>query len=99
MKRLGLVLLGLTCTASIGFASTVRSPVALPSKSCCETCTVARFIPPLVPAVPASMITAALLMEAGLLIAGVLGFVGVRRLRPGAILEPGRGGHSKPVEI
>ncbi len=88
MKALGFALLGLLCAASIAVAATARRPVMLPSKACCETCTVARFVPPLVPAVPASMVLGALIMQASLLGVAALGMVLVRRLRPATALVP-----------
>jgi len=88
MKAVGLTVLGLLCAASIAVAATARRPVALPSKSCCETCTVARFVPTAVPPVPASMITGALLIEMSLLATAALAVVLVRRPRPEIALEP-----------
>jgi len=82
MKAFSLAFLGLVCAGSVAFASSVAHPVALPSKACCETCTVARWAPPIVPPVPASMIWSALFLEAGLLAAAVLGLSLVARPRP-----------------
>jgi len=94
MKALGHALLGLLCAASVAFASSVRRPVALPSKACCETCTVARYVPPMVPPVPTSMVWSALFLEMSVLAAAALGLAFVARLRPSA--EPSLR-HAKPT--
>jgi len=90
MKAFGLVFLGLLCAATVAFASSVTRPVALPSKACCETCTVARYVPPIVPPVPASMLWSALFLETSVLAAAAFGLAFARRLRPSADLAPHR---------
>ncbi len=89
MKIVGAVLLACTASAAVAVAATARAPVALPSKACCDTCTVARYRPPAVPVVEATMVTGALLLEAGLAALG-LGIVAAARSRrrPAAVTEP-----------
>jgi hypothetical protein len=83
MKLIGFALLSLAATASASVAASVRRPVALPSKACCENCTVARYRPAGVPVVETTMVTQALLWETALAGAGLLAMVVLRgRRRP-----------------
>ena len=81
MKFLAPLALSAAASVSIAVAATVPRPVALPSKSCCDDCTVARYRPEGVPVTPASMVHAAALLEAALL-AGALGLVLLSRRTP-----------------
>ena len=74
MKILAPLALSAAASMSIAVAATVSRPVALPSKSCCDNCTVARYRPEGVPVTPASMVHGAALLEAALLL-GVTGLI------------------------
>ncbi len=83
MKAFGFVLLSLAAGASLSVAATARRPVALPSKACCENCTVARYRPQGVPIVETSMVTQALFLESAIASAGLLTLLVARaRRRP-----------------
>jgi len=64
MKVLAPGLLAIAASLSVSVAATVQRPVPLPSKSCCDNCTVARYVPPSVPSVPATMVHGAAVLEA-----------------------------------
>ena len=81
MRALGFAALTLAATASLAVGATVRRPVALTSKNCCDNCTVARYRPPSVPVVASTMVTGALLVEASLASAGMLAVLAARRRR------------------
>ena len=81
MKAYGLAVLTLAATASVAVGATVRRPVALTSKNCCDNCTVARYVPPSVPVVASTMVTGALFVEATLASAGLLAVLVARRQR------------------
>jgi len=83
MRAFGLAVLTLAATASMAVGATVRRPVSLTSKNCCDNCTVARYVPPSVPVVASTMVTGALLVEASLASAAMLAVLAVRsRRRP-----------------
>ncbi len=72
MKTLAFVTLSLATAGTLSFAMTGRAPVVLASKSCCESCEVAQYVPPSAAAVPASMLPGALRFQAALLGGGLL---------------------------
>ena len=72
MKVIAPSLLAIAASVSVSVAATVQRPVPLPSKSCCDDCTVARYVPPSVPWVPATMVHGAAAVEAFALF-GVVG--------------------------
>ena len=82
MRALGFAALTLAATGSLAVGATVRRPVALTSKNCCDNCTVARYRPPSVPVVASTMVTGALLVEASLVSAGMLAVPNPSRRRP-----------------
>ncbi len=83
MKAFGFALLSLAAGASVSVAATARRPVALPSKACCENCTVARYRPQGVPVVETSTVTRALFLESAIASAALLTLLVARgRRRP-----------------
>ena len=81
MKILAPLALSVAASVSIAVASTVHRPVPLPSKSCCDDCTVARYRPEGVPPTEASMVHGAAALEAMLLL-GALGLVLLSKRTP-----------------
>ena len=93
MKAAALALLFLFFGASLAIALTATTPVALPSKACCENCTVARYRAANVPVVETTMVTRALLVEAGLLVTGLAVALAARTRRqppsaPAVVAKP-----------
>ena len=81
MKILAPLVLSAAASLSVAVAATVPRPVALPSKSCCDNCTVARYRPEGVPPTATSMVHGAAAIEA-LVLLGTLGIVLLSRRPP-----------------
>ena len=87
MKILAPFVLTVVASVSIAVAATARRPVPLPSKSCCDDCTVARYRPEGVPVAAATMVHGALAREAMLLL-GTVGLVLAARRTPRPPSQP-----------
>lgn len=81
MKILAPFLLSALASVSVSVAATAQRPVPLPSKQCCDDCTVARYRPEGVPVTAATMVHGALAMESMLLL-GTVGLVLLARRTP-----------------
>lgn len=81
MKLLGPLVLVSAAATSLAVAATVPRPVDMPSRRCCDDCTVARYRPANVPSTAPTMVHGAAAIEAGLL-ALAAGLVLVTRRRP-----------------
>ena len=71
MKILAPLVLAVAASMSIAVAATVSRPVALPSKKCCDDCTVARYRPAGVPPTEASLVHGAAALEGALLLSAL----------------------------